>query len=95
MGFKSIFLVRQCYCDAGLGKNGDSIIISWVGAVLNIVVTTRGSRCFIKYSMALLQYRCRHILSVQRESLAIANIILSVSARYLLVLIITDVRSIQ
>ena len=57
--------------------------------------TTRGSRCFIKYSMALLQYRCRHILSVPRESLAIANIILSVSARYLLVLIITDVRSIQ
>ena len=37
--------------------------------------------------------RCRHILSVPRESLA--NTILLVSAMYLLVLIITGVRSIH
>ena len=45
------------------------------------------------FHMALLQCICRHTLSVSSESLVTANTILSVSARFLLVLIITGVRS--
>ena len=57
--------------------------LGWRPHPLKTVAMTRASRCFTKYSMALLQCRCLHILSGPRRSLATALITPLVSAMYM------------